>query len=64
MSLPLVSGIRPHRQAILELHGEGKTIQQLSTQLGENFGTIHRVLRQAGRMLRKPSERPRSRAPT
>ena len=26
MSRPSVSGIRPHRQAILELHGEDKTV--------------------------------------
>ena len=48
MSRPSVSGIRPHRYAILELHSEGKKIQQISTQLGVNCASVHRVLRQAG----------------
>ena len=38
-----VSG--PHRQAILSLHAEGKSIKEISASLGLKFTTVYRVLR-------------------
>lgn len=46
-----VSG--PHWQAILALHADGQTIKEISTELGLNFVTVYRVLRQAGRVQKK-----------
>ncbi|MDB5306711.1 MAG: hypothetical protein JWO38_913 [Gemmataceae bacterium] len=40
----------PHRQAILEIHADGKSIKEISTQLAMNFATVYRVLRRAGRV--------------
>jgi DNA-directed RNA polymerase specialized sigma24 family protein len=46
-----VSGVR--RQVILDRHTEGKSIKEISTELGLNFATVYRVLRRAGRVQKK-----------
>lgn len=43
----------PHLQAILAMHAGGKSIKEISAQLGLNFATVYRVLRQAGRVHKK-----------
>ena len=42
-----------HRQTILDRHAEGRSIKEISTELGLNFATVYRVLRQAGRVQKK-----------
>jgi hypothetical protein len=42
-----------HREAILARHAEGKSIKEISTQLGVNFATVYHVLRRAGRVKRR-----------
>lgn len=46
-----VSGV--HQQTILDLHAAGKSIKEISTHLGLNFGTVYHVLRRAGRVQKK-----------
>jgi transposase len=48
-----VSGV--HRQAILDRHAGGKSIQEISTGLGLNFATVYQVLRRASRVQPKRS---------
>jgi len=52
-----VSGV--HREAILDRHGRGQSIKEISTGLGLNFATVYQVLRRAGRV----NKRRRSPAP-
>jgi hypothetical protein len=41
------------QQAILSLHTEGKTIKDISTDLGLNFATVYRILLRSGRVKKK-----------
>jgi hypothetical protein len=43
----------PHQQAILAMHAKGKSIKEISTELGVNFATVYRVLRRTGRVQKK-----------
>jgi hypothetical protein len=43
-----VAGV--HRQTILDRHAEGKSIKEISAQLGLDFTTVYQVLRRAGRV--------------
>lgn len=46
-----VSGV--HRQSILDQHAGGKSIKEISTELGLSFATVYQVLRRAGRVKKK-----------
>jgi DNA invertase Pin-like site-specific DNA recombinase len=40
-------------RAILDMHAAGKSIKEISSDLGLNFSTVYRTLRRAGRVKRK-----------
>ena len=42
-----------HREVILDQYAQGKSIKEISSQLGLNFATVYQVLRRAGRIEKK-----------
>jgi DNA invertase Pin-like site-specific DNA recombinase len=43
------------RRAILDMHTAGKSIKQISSDLGLDFSTVYRTLRRAGRLKKMRS---------
>ena len=44
-----------HRKAILKMNAAGKSIKEISSNLGLDFTTVYRILRRAGRVEKKRS---------
>jgi DNA-directed RNA polymerase specialized sigma24 family protein len=43
----------PYKEVICERHAGGKSVGEISQELGLDFATVYRVLRQAGRVHKK-----------